>query len=180
MVKHITKIRPYRVFQKDGLHFVNINYKRVCIRHGTKTKLRNGHKQIVKLVVNNLFAQRSSRKRKRKKKPVLAIRSTSKPATAEQPASGQSSTGQVDITKRSPSAGPQAPTTDPLYANKRSQPPQIEGQPPTSDTSSNEMTIKHDYSGMSAALYDAYMYVKNERELANQRRSIHFKRWRRS
>ncbi len=30
------------------------------------------------------------------------------------------------------------------------------------------MTIKHDYSGMSAAIYDAYMYGKNERELANQ------------
>ena len=30
------------------------------------------------------------------------------------------------------------------------------------------MAIKHDYNGMSAALYDAYMYGKNERELANQ------------
>ena len=30
------------------------------------------------------------------------------------------------------------------------------------------MTIRHDYSGMSGALYDAYMYGKNERELANQ------------
>ncbi len=55
----------------------------------------NGDKQIVKVVVNNLLAPRKSRQRKRKKKPVLAIGSTSKPATAEQKASGQSS-GKVD------------------------------------------------------------------------------------
>ena len=84
MVKHITKIRPYRVFKKDGLHFVKINNKKVYIRHGTKHKLRNGDKQIVNVVVNNLLAQRKSRQRKRKNKPVLAIESTSKPA--EQPA----------------------------------------------------------------------------------------------
>jgi hypothetical protein len=30
------------------------------------------------------------------------------------------------------------------------------------------MTIRHDYSGMSGALYDAYMYGKNERAYANQ------------
>ena len=30
------------------------------------------------------------------------------------------------------------------------------------------MTIKHDYTGMSAALYDAYMYCKNETALASQ------------
>ena len=30
------------------------------------------------------------------------------------------------------------------------------------------MTIKHDYNGMSAAFYDAYMYGKNERALASQ------------
>ncbi len=30
------------------------------------------------------------------------------------------------------------------------------------------MTIKHDYTGVSGALYDAYMYGKNESGLANQ------------
>ena len=44
MVKHITKIRPYRVLKKDGLHFVKINKKKVYIRHATKKKLRNGDK----------------------------------------------------------------------------------------------------------------------------------------
>ena len=81
MVKHITKIRPYRVFKKDGLHYVKINKKKVYIRHGTKHKLRNCDKQIVTVVVNNLLAQRKSRQRKRKNKPVLAIGSTSKPAS---------------------------------------------------------------------------------------------------
>ena len=38
MVKHITKIRPYRVFKKDGLHFVKINKKKVYIRHASKIK----------------------------------------------------------------------------------------------------------------------------------------------
>ena len=93
MVKHITKIRPYRVFKKDGLHFVKINKKKVYIRHATTNKIRNGDKQIVKVVVNNLLAQRRSRQRKRESLPVLAIGSTSKPATAEPQASGQSSSG---------------------------------------------------------------------------------------
>ncbi len=51
MVKHITKIRPYRVLKNDGLHFVKINNKKVYMRHGTNTKLRNGDKQIVKVDV---------------------------------------------------------------------------------------------------------------------------------
>ncbi len=61
-------------------------------------------------------------------------------------------------------------TVDPLYANanKRSQPQQIEGASPAPPATSNQMAIKHDYSGMRAALYDAYMYCKNERELSNQ------------
>ncbi len=67
MVKHITRIIPCREFTKDGLHFVKINNKNVFIRHGTKTKLRNGDEQIVKVVVNNILAQIRSRQRKRKK-----------------------------------------------------------------------------------------------------------------
>ena len=101
------------------------------------------------MVVHNLLAQRRSRQRKRKPKPVLAIGSTSKPATAEQPASGQSS-GKIYPTKIPDSAGPQAPTTDPFYANANKI-AQIAGAPPTPATPSNKMTSKHQYSGMSAA-----------------------------
>ena len=170
MKKHITKIRPYRVFKKDGRHYVKINNKKVYIRHAAKSNnIRNGDKQIVRVVVNNLLAQRRSRQRKAKNKPVLGIGSTSKPATAMQPASGQSS-GIIDPTKITDSAGLQAPSVDPLYANanRRAQIAGAPPEPPTAHTTSNQMTIKHDYTGMSAALYDAYMYGKNEHELANQ------------
>ena len=52
MTKHIIKIRPYRVFKKDGLHYVKINNKKVYIRHGNKSKIsRHGDKQIVRVVV---------------------------------------------------------------------------------------------------------------------------------
>ena len=82
MTKHIIKIRPYRVFKKDGLHYVKINNKKVYIRHGKKPKIsRHGDKQIVRVVVNNLLAQRRSRRRTVKPKPVLGITSTTKPAT---------------------------------------------------------------------------------------------------
>ena len=57
MTKHIIKIRPYRVFKNDGLHYVKINNKRVYIRHGNKSKIsKHGDTQIVKVVVNNLLA----------------------------------------------------------------------------------------------------------------------------
>jgi len=158
MVKHITKIRPYRVFKKDGLHFVKINKKKVYIRHGTKNKLRNGDKQIVNVVVNNLLAQRKSRQRKRKNKPVLAIESASIPA--EQPASGQSN-GKVDITKIPNSAGPQAPSTDPLYANanKRTQPQQIEGRPKDNGFSIADIT---------SGLMNAYLLGKENMDFGKQ------------
>ncbi len=122
MVKHITKIRPYRVFKKDGLHFVKINKKKVYIRHGTKHKLRNGDKQIVKVVVNNLLAQRKSRARKRNPKDVIGIA----PA-ALQPANGKVNVSSIGDSK----AAEQAPNVDPLYANanKRTSPPeQIKGE----------------------------------------------------
>ena len=54
MVKSITKIRPYRVFKKNALYYVKIN--------------KNGDKQIVKVIINNLLAQRKSRARKKKDK----------------------------------------------------------------------------------------------------------------
>ena len=38
MVKHITKIRPYRVFKKDGLHFVRINKKKFISDRQQKIK----------------------------------------------------------------------------------------------------------------------------------------------
>ena len=86
-----------------------------------------------------------------------------------QPASGQSS-GIIDPTKITDSAGLQAPPVDPLYANanRRAQIAGAPPAPPIAPAPSNQMTIKHDYTGISAALYDAYMYGKNEHELANQ------------
>ena len=54
MTKHIIKIRPYRVFKKNGLHYVKINNKKVYIRHGNKSKIsKHGDKQIVKVVVSS-------------------------------------------------------------------------------------------------------------------------------
>ena len=152
MVKHITKIRPYRVFKKDGLYFVKINKKKVFIRHATKHKLRNGDKQIVSVVVNNLLAQRKSRQRKRKNKPVLAIGS----ASAEQPANGQTN-GKIDPTKIPDSAGPQAPTTDPLY--KRTQPQQIEGKPKDNGFSIADIT---------SGLMNAYLLGKENMDFGKQ------------
>ena len=49
MKRHVTKIRPKRVFKKDGLHFVRINKKRVYIRYTNTSKSRNGDKQTVKV-----------------------------------------------------------------------------------------------------------------------------------
>ena len=91
MTKHIIKIRPYRVFKKDGLHYVKINKKKVYIRHANKSKIsRHGDKQIVKVVVNNLLAQRRSRRRTVKAKPVIGIESTAtKPTTSGASSSSQ-------------------------------------------------------------------------------------------
>ena len=158
MVKHITKIRPYRVFKKDGLHFVKINKKKVYIRHATKNKLRNGDKQIVSVVVNNLLAQRKSRQRKRKNKSVLAIESTSK--TANQLPGGQIN-GRIDPTKIPDTAGIQAPTVDPIYANanKRTQPQQIEGQPRDNNFSIADIT---------SGLMNAYLLGKENMDFGKQ------------
>ena len=67
MVKSITKIRPYRVFKQNGLYYVKINKKKIFINHHKKIN-KNGDKQIVKVIINNLLAQRKSRARKRKTK----------------------------------------------------------------------------------------------------------------
>ena len=117
MTKHIIKIRPYRVFKKDGLHYVKINNKKVYIRHGNKSKMsRHGDKQIVRVVVNNLLAQRRSRRRTVKHKPVLGITSTTKPATGAAKGSTASIAGapnQLDPTRITASKA----TTDPIYAH---------------------------------------------------------------
>ena len=85
MLKHITKIRPYRVFKQNGLYFVKINNKKLYINHHHKKINKQGdkhinkqgdkhiNKQIVKVVVNNLTAQRKSRRKKRKAKDVIGI-----------------------------------------------------------------------------------------------------------
>ena len=77
MLKHITKIRPYRVFKQNGLYFVKINNKKLYINHHHKKINKQGdkhiNKQIVKVVVNNLTAQRKSRRKKIKAKDVIGI-----------------------------------------------------------------------------------------------------------
>ena len=122
MTKHIIKIRPYRVFKKDGLHYVKINNKKVYIRHGDKAKIsRHGDKQIVKVVVNNLLAQRRSRRRTVKPKPVIGISSTStNPATGAATGATASIAGapnRLDPTKITASKD----TNDPIYANANRQ-----------------------------------------------------------
>ena len=68
------KIRPYRVFKKDGRHFVKINNKKVFIlSKASKGKKMMGDKQIVHVVVNNLLAERKTKMRRKKKKQILAI-----------------------------------------------------------------------------------------------------------
>ena len=107
MVKSITKIRPYRVFKQSGLYYVKINKKKIFIKHHKKIN-KNGDKQIVKVIINNLLAQRKSRARKRKTKDVIGIA-----AAALQPANGKVNVSRIGDSK----AAEQAPTVDPLYAN---------------------------------------------------------------
>ncbi len=62
MTKSI-KIRPYRVFKKDGRHYVKINNKKVYIvANKRRSNKIVGDKQIVRVVVNNLMAQKSLQK----------------------------------------------------------------------------------------------------------------------
>ena len=49
MTKHIIKIRPYRVFKKDGLHYVKINNKKVYVRHGASVQMGQSLRQIRKV-----------------------------------------------------------------------------------------------------------------------------------
>ena len=154
MTKHIIKIRPYRVFKKDGLHYVKINNKKVYIRHGKKSKIsRHGDKQIVKVVVNNLLAQRKSRRRNVKAKPVIGVESTAKPAAGTSGTSGasSSSSNKIDITKLTTAKD----TNDPIYANANKAPGQIADQPKTAEPkgTSGQLTIKHDFSGLSSSMF---------------------------
>ncbi len=56
MTKSI-KIRPYRVFKKDGRHYVKINNKKVYIvANKRRSNKLVGGKQIVRVVVNNLMS----------------------------------------------------------------------------------------------------------------------------
>ena len=149
MTKHIIKIRPYRVFKKDGLHYVKINNKKVYIRHGKKSKIsRHGDKQIVKVVVNNLLAQRKSRRRNVKAKPVIGVESTAKPVAGTTAPSGTSgassgSSTKIDITKITSAKD----TNDPIYANANKAPGQLEDTQAQPKGTSNQLTIKHDFQG---------------------------------
>ena len=122
MTKSI-KIRPYRVFKKDGRHYVKINNKKVYITtHKRRSNKLVGDKQIVRVVVNNLMVQRRSYRRRTKKDLIPALIGK-KGAPALQPTNGKSTPGKVDPTDTPPSDPPppteQAPTTDPLYAERK-------------------------------------------------------------
>ena len=170
MTKHIIKIRPYRVFKKDGFYYIKINNKKVYIRHGKKSKIsRHEDKQIVKVVVNNLLAQRRSRRRTVKPKPVLGITATTKPATGAATGSTASIAGapnQIDPTKITASKD----TNDPIYAHANKAPGQKEDKPKTAEPkgTAGQLTIKHDFSGLSSSMYAAYKYGLSERGLANE------------
>ena len=154
MTKHIIKIRPYRVFKKDGLHYVKINNKKVYIRHGNKSKiLKHGDKQIVKVVVNNLLAQRRSRRRTVKPKPVLGITSTTKPATGST-ASIAGAPNQIDPTKITASKA----TYDPIYANaNKSQIADAPAEPKGPGGPTTQFTIQNDLTGLSSSMRDAFL-----------------------
>ena len=169
MTKHIIKIRPYRVFKKDGLHYVKINNKKVYIRHANKSKISShGDKQIVKVVVNNLLAQRRSRRRTAKAKPVIGVESTAKPAagTIATGTSGASSgsSNRIDITKITSAKD----TNDPLYAHANKAPGQLEDTQAQPKGTSGQLTIKHDFSGLSSSMYAAYKYGLSEKGLSNE------------
>ena len=121
MTKSI-KIRPYRVFKKDGRHYVKINNKKVYIATHKRTRSNKSHgdKQIVRVVVNNLMAQRKAYRRRTKKDLIPAL---IKGAPSAQPANGKATPGKVDLIDVPPSDPPQkteqAPTTDPLYVQKK-------------------------------------------------------------
>ena len=128
MTKHIIKIRPYRVFKKYGLHYVKIKKKKVYIRHANKAKIsRHGDKKIVRVVVNNLLAQRRSRRSTVKPKPVLGIEATAKPvagttAPSGKPGASSGPSTKVDITKITSAKD----TNDSLYAYANKAPGQVE------------------------------------------------------
>ena len=138
---------------------MKINIKKVCIRHGKKSKIsRHGDKQIVKVVVNNLLAQRRSRRRNLKAKPVIGIESTAKPVagTTESGTSGASSgsSSKIDKTKITTAKD----TNDLLYANANKAPGQVEDAQAQPKGTSNQLTIKHDFSGLTSSMYAAYKY----------------------
>ena len=134
MIKNTqAKIWPYRVYKENGRYIVRINNKRVYIAHKyRKGKENTGERQIIRVVVNNLLAQRSTRRKKRTKKPVLAITSPG----SEQPANGKSiPNGKLDLTKIPNSkTAEQAPTVDPLYANAGNKPSQLVLQDGSTDS----------------------------------------------
>ena len=47
MLKHITKIRPYRVFKQNGLYYVKINNKKLYINHPHYNKINKQEDKIL-------------------------------------------------------------------------------------------------------------------------------------
>ena len=57
-----------------------------------------------------------------------------------------------------------------MYANANKAPGQLEDQPKTAEPkgTSGQLTIKHDFSGLSSSMYAAYKYGLSERGLSNE------------
>ena len=138
MYKSIKKIRPRRVFKKGKRYYVLINKRKVYIstkKHKFNKKEHCDH-QIVRVVVNNLMAERKTRRRRAKKKQVVALEQ----ATAMQPANGKSNSSDkpveaptMDLTTGAISgSSKQAPLDDALYTarNQAPQQLQLQDQPP--------------------------------------------------
>ena len=103
-----------------------------------------------------------------KAKPVIGITSTTtKPTTAIGTlGASSSSSNKIDITKLTTAKD----TNDPIHANANKAPGQLEDQPKTAEPkgTSGQLTIKHDFSGLSSSMFAAYKYGLSERGLANE------------
>ncbi len=117
------RIRPYRVLKTDGRHYVKINNKKMYIAsHKITGSKVVGEKNVFRVVVNNLMAQRKAYRRRTKKDRIQALVGK-KGAPALQPAKGKATPGKVNPTAVPPSKPPaeQAPTSDILYVQRKQQ-----------------------------------------------------------
>ena len=107
----------------------------------------------MKVVVNNLLAQRKSRRRNVKAKPVIGVESTAKPVAGTTASLGTSGTSSGSSTKKDITKITSAKdTNDPLYAHANKAPGQVEDAQAQPKGTSNQLTIKHDFSGLSSSM----------------------------